>query len=331
MVKIRKISLGEFPLILAPMEDITNHAFRILCKKYGADVLYSEFIASDALVRNIPKSLEKTIFDNHERPFGIQIFGNDPAVMAEAAMIVESFCPDFIDLNFGCPVKKVVAKGGGAALLNDIPKMLKITEAVVKAVQIPVTIKTRLGWDEKNKPIVELAEKLQDSGAAAIAIHARTKAQMYGGKSDWTLIGEVKKNQNMKIPVFGNGDIDSPEMAIEMKNKFGIDGLMIGRATIGNPFIFNQIKNFMNKGILIKEQPLKIRVEACKELLLNTIITHGERKGILLLRKHYTNFFKGINNFKPTRMKLVTSTSVNEIIDLLDEIEKKFNSSYLTE
>jgi len=327
MIKIGKISIEKFPLVLAPMENITGSPFRLMCKTYGADILYSEFIASDALVRNVSKSIEKIQFEPEERPIGIQIFGNNPDVMAEAGSIVAAFKPDFIDLNFGCPVRKVVAKGGGAALLNDLPKMIAITNAVVKAVDLPVTVKTRLGWDHQNMPVVTLAESLQDVGAAAIAIHGRTKAQMYGGKADWTLIGHVKNNPRMHIPVFGNGDIDCPEKALEMRNSYGVDGLMIGRATSGSPWLFTQIHDYFNKGVYQKDWPLLERIDACRKLLFKSIECYGERKGIISVKKHYAGFFKSLPRFKPIRLKLVTSSDLNDILRTLDDIENSIHGS----
>lgn len=324
MIKIGKITIQDYPIILAPMEDVTDSPFRLLCKRNGADILYSEFVAAEALVREAQRSYDKIVYDDAERPFAVQIFGSDPAVMAEAAAIVETYKPDFLDLNFGCPVKKIVAKGGGAALLKDPQKMIEITKAVVRNVQLPVTVKTRLGWDEKDKPIVYLSEALQDAGAAAIAIHARTKSQMYVGKADWHLIGEVKKNPTMHIPVFGNGDIDSPEAAYHAKEKYKVDGLMVGRAAVGNPWIFKQIKHYLNTGDLLPEPSLEEKTEACIWFLKKSVETKGEKRGIFHLRRHYATFFKGLRDFKSTRMKLVTSNSVDDICCILNEIPQTY-------
>ncbi len=323
LTNIGKISLPPYPLILAPMEDITDSSFRMLCKSYGADLLYTEFIASDALVRYVPRSLKKLEFEPMERPIGVQIFGRCPDTMAEAAAIAESYQPDFIDLNFGCPVKKVVNKGGGAALLNNPSKMIEITNAVVKKVKIPVTVKTRLGWDDKNKPIVEVAEHLQDAGASAIAIHGRTKAQMYGGKADWSLIGEVVRNPAMHIPVFGNGDVICPKTAMNVRQEYGVHGVMIGRACIGNPWLFDQIKHFFKTRQLKPPPDIKKRIEVCKWFLLKSVELKGEKRGIFHLRRHYSAFFKGLPNIKNLRMQLVTSNSVEEIMDILDNIPER--------
>ena len=308
------------------MEDVTDSAFRSLCKENGADVLYSEFIASDGIIRDVKKSLSKISFNESERPYGVQIFGKDISTLVEAAQIVQSYNPDFIDLNFGCPVKKVVNKGGGAALLNDTAKMVKIAEAVVRNVNLPVTVKTRIGWDNSKKNIVEIAEKLQDAGIKAIAIHGRTKAQMYTGDADWTLIGEVKNNPRMHIPVFGNGDINSPQKALEYKNKYGVDGIMIGRASIGNPWIFNRIKAYLETGQVLPEPDISEKVDACITYLRNSIALNGRVTGILKMRRHYSNFFKAIPNFKPFRLELVTSDSEEEIILKLNEIKVKFSN-----
>ncbi len=310
-------------LILAPMEDITDPPFRVICKRFGADVMVSEFISSEGLIRDAIKSLHKLDFSESERPVGIQIFGHDENSMCLAAEVAERANPDFVDINWGCPVKKIVAKGAGAAILNDIPKMVKITASVVKAVKLPVTIKTRLGWDENNKNIVDIAERLQDVGIKAISIHGRTKAQLYKGDADWTLIGEVKKNSRMYIPVFGNGDITSPEKAKEML-QYDLDGLMIGRATIGNPWIFKQIKEYFKTGIIPPLPTINERVEICKEHLKNAIEWKGERTGIAESRKHYSGYFKGIPDFKPYRIILVTSNDSNQIFDTLEEIKIKF-------
>ena len=254
MVKIRTIELGEFPILLAPMEDVSDPPFRALCKRHGADLMYTEFISSEGLIRDAAKSVQKMVIFEYERPIGVQIFGSDVESMVHAAQIIEKVNPDILDINYGCPVKKVACKGAGAGLLQDIPKMVKLTEAVVKAVNIPVTVKTRLGWDDQTKNIVETAERLQDIGIEALTIHGRTRKQMYKGEADWTLIGAVKDNQRMKIPIFGNGDIDTPEKALLYKNRYGVDGIMIGRASIGNPWIFNEMKAFLKEGSGLSDQ-----------------------------------------------------------------------------
>lgn len=320
MPKIGNTILPDLPLLLAPMEDITDPPFRLICKRMGADVMITEFISSEGLIRDASKSLVKLDFDEAERPVGIQIFGHDMDSMARAAEVAATANPNFIDINWGCPVKKVAVKGAGSGILNDIPKMIRITEAVVKATKLPVTVKTRLGWDENDKPIVDIAEKLQDVGIQAISIHGRTKAQLYKGEADWTLIGEVKKNPRMKIPVFGNGDIDSPQKAKDML-KYGADGLMIGRATIGNPWIFREVKHFLETGNLLQPADIREKVAVCREHLLGSVKWKGERVSIAEMRKHYSGYFKGIIDFKPFRIKLVTSNDLNEILDTLSVIE----------
>ncbi|MFZ4740643.1 MAG: tRNA dihydrouridine synthase DusB [Bacteroidales bacterium] len=319
MLKIGNILIPNFPLLLAPMEDITDPPFRALCKRFGADIMITEFISSEGLIRDVTKSLEKLDFDETERPVGIQIFGHNLEAMCRATEVAEEANPDFIDINWGCPVKKVASKGAGSGILNDIPKMVKITEAIVKSTHLPVTVKTRLGWDEQSKPIVEIAERLQDVGIKAISIHGRTKAQLYHGEADWTLIGEVKQNPRMKIPVFGNGDIISPQKAKEML-KFGTDGLMIGRACIGNPWIFKEIKYFFETGNLLSPPDMSEKVAVCKEHIIRSVEWKGEKIGIFEMRKHYSGYFKNISDFKPYRMKLVTSTSVDEIFEVLEKV-----------
>ncbi len=320
MVKIGDIVIPNFPLLLSPMEDITDPPFRALCKRFGADIMITEFISSEGLIRDVTKSIEKLDFNETERPVGIQIFGHNIDSMCRATEVAEKANPDFIDINWGCPVKKVASKGAGSGILNDIPKMVKITEAIVRSTQLPVTVKTRLGWDEHNKPIVEIAERLQDVGIKAISIHGRTKAQLYRGEADWTLIGEVKNNPRMKIPVFGNGDIDSPQKAKEMI-KYGTDGLMIGRATVGNPWIFREIKTFLETGNILPSPSMNEKVAICKEHICKSIEWKGEKVGITEMRKHYSGYFKNIPNFKPHRIKLVTSTSLEEIFETLSIIE----------
>jgi len=321
LVKIGNIEVGDFPLILAPMEDITDSPFRVICKRHGADVLVTEFIAAEGLIRDAEKSNNKMRFDPAERPVGIQIFGDNVQSMMKAAEVAEAAGPDFIDLNFGCPVRKIVMKGGGAALLQDIPKMIRMTKAVVQSTRLPVTVKTRLGWDEEHKDIVEIAGRLQDAGISAIAIHARTRAQLYGGKADWTLIGEVKKNPFMKIPVFGNGDIDSGPKAEEMKNRYGVDGILIGRAATGNPWIFGEIKSWMSEHMIHPPPTIAERTDTVREHLKNSIAYKGERATLFEIRKLYSGYFKGIQNFKEWRMKLVTAKSTDDVLGILEQID----------
>ena len=325
MVKIRNIELGEFPLLLAPMEDVSDPPFRALCKKYGADLMYTEFISSEGLIRDAAKSVQKLDIYEYERPVGIQIFGYDIESMREATRIIERTNPDIIDINFGCPVKKVTCKGAGAGMLQNIPKLIQMTDAIVKETNLPVTIKTRLGWDEQSKFVVSTSEQLQDVGVEAISIHGRTRVQLYKGDADWTLIGEVKNNPRMKIPIFGNGDIDSPEKALEYRNRYGIDGIMIGRASIGYPWIFNEVKHFMNTGAHLAPPGIKERVEAAREHLQMSVNWKGEGLGIAEMKRHYTNYFKGIAHFKDYRLKLVTSFQLNEIMDILNYIAEHEN------
>ena len=320
MVKIRNIDLGDFPLLLAPMEDVSDPPFRYVCKQNGADLMYTEFISSEGLIRDAIKSKKKLDIFDYERPVGIQIFGGDEEAMAMSAKIVDTTQPDLLDINFGCPVKKVVCKGAGAGVLKDIDLMVRLTNAVIKSTSLPVTIKTRLGWDDNSKNIVEVAERMQDIGVTAISIHGRTRTQMYKGDADWTLIGEVKNNPRMKIPVFGNGDVDTPEKALEMKNKYGVDGVMIGRAAIGNPWFFNEVKHFLKTGEHLPPPTMEQRSLVCKTHLLKSCEWKGERLGIIEMRRHYANYFKGMNNFKQTRHKLVTCDDLNEILETLDNI-----------
>jgi len=320
MVKIRNIELGEFPLLLAPMEDVSDPPFRALCKKHGADLMYTEFISSEGLIRDAAKSVQKLDIYEYERPIGIQIFGSDIESMKQAALIIEKTNPDILDINYGCPVKKVACKGAGAGILQDIPKMIKMTEEIVKSTSLPVTVKTRLGWDENTKFVVDTAERLQDIGIEAISIHGRTRKQMYKGEADWTLIGEVKNNSRMKIPVFGNGDIDTPQKAVEYKERYGVDGIMIGRATIGYPWFFNEVKHFMKTGETLPSPTISERVEVAKDHLLMSIRWKGETLGINEMKRHYTNYFKGIAHFKDYRSKLVSSNELNEILDTLNFI-----------
>jgi len=329
MVKIRNIELGDFPLLLAPMEDVSDPPFRALCKENGADLMYTEFISSEGLIRDAVKSVQKLDIFEYERPIGIQIFGSDIDSMIRATEITEQTNPDIIDINYGCPVKKVACKGAGAGILQDIPKMVEMTKQIVNTTKLPVTVKTRLGWDENSKYIVEVAERLQDVGIEAISIHGRTRKQMYKGEADWSLISEVKNNPRIKIPVFGNGDIDSPEKALDYKNRFGIDGIMIGRASIGYPWIFNEIKHFLETGKHLDKPGIKERVAITRRHLEMSIKWKGETLGIAEMKRHYTNYFKGIAHFKEFRTKLVTSFDYQEITETLHFIEKEFSDESL--
>ena len=320
MPTIGNIDLGEFPLLLAPMEDVSDPPFRRLCKMHGADMLYSEFISSEGLIRDAIKSRQKLDIFDYERPVGIQIFGGDEEAMALSAKIVATVNPDLVDINFGCPVKKVVSKGAGAGVLKDIDLMVRLTKAVVNSTSLPVTVKTRLGWDEQSINIEEVAERLQDVGISALTIHARTRSQMYKGHSDWSYIAKVKNNPRMHIPIFGNGDIDSPEKALEYRNKYGIDGIMIGRAAIGYPWIFNEIKHYFATGELLPSPTIADRVEAAKNHLLWSVEWKGERQGGVEMRRHYANYFKGIPNFKEHRHKLVTLDASQEVVKALDNV-----------
>ena len=320
MPKIGNIDLGEFPLLLAPMEDVSDPPFRRLCKMHGADMLYSEFISSEGLIRDAIKSRQKLDIFDYERPVGIQIFGGDEEAMALSAKIVATVNPDLVDINFGCPVKKVVSKGAGAGVLKDIDLMVRLTKAVVNSTTLPVTVKTRLGWDEQSINIEEVAERLQDVGISALTIHARTRSQMYKGHSDWSYIAKVKNNPRIHIPIFGNGDIDSPEKALEYRNKYGIDGIMIGRAAIGYPWIFNEIKHYFATGELLPSPTIADRVEAAKNHLLWSVEWKGERQGVVEMRRHYANYFKGIPNFKEHRHKLVTLDASEEVVKALDNV-----------
>ena len=323
MIKIGNIELPDFPLLLAPMEDVSDPPFRALCKEQGADVVYTEFISSEGLIRSAQKSVMKLDIFEKERPVGIQIFGANLDSMLESVDIVESVKPDIIDINFGCPVKKVVSKGAGAGILKDIDLMVKLTKEMCKRTKLPITIKTRLGWDENSIKIVEVAERLQDVGAKAIAIHGRTRAQMYKGNADWTLISEVKNNQRMIIPVFGNGDINSPEKARIMRDEYGLDGAMIGRTAIGNPWFFNEVKQYLKNGETIESPSIGQRITTAKRHLEMSIKWKGERLGLLETRRHYSNYFKGIPDFKPYRTRLVTSDAIDDIMDVFQELESK--------
>ncbi len=323
-MKIGSIELKGTPLFLAPMEDITDPSFRAICKPFGADVMYTEFISSEGLIRDAKKSLQKLNFEEKERPIGVQIFGHNTESMVEAAIVSADAKPDLIDINFGCPVRKVTGKGAGAALLRDIPKMLEITKAVVNAVKIPVTVKTRLGWDDNDKPIVELSEMLQDTGIQALSIHGRTRNQLYKGISDWTLIGEVKNNPRIHIPIIGNGDISSADIALSMKEKYGVDGLMIGRGAIGNPWLFKEIKHLLETGEQLPKPNMAERVAVCKEHIYLSNKWKGEQVSLREIRKHYTNYFKGYYNIKPYRLRLVTAKSFEDIFQILDELLNEF-------
>ena len=324
MSKIGNIDVGEFPLLLAPMEDVSDPPFRALCKEQGADVVYTEFVSSEGLIRDAAKSVQKLDIYEYERPVGIQIFGSDLDAMLQTVDIVEKTKPDIIDINYGCPVKKVVCKGAGAGILKDIDKMVRLTEAMVKRTNLPVTVKTRLGWDDESIHIVEVAERLQDVGCKAISIHGRTRAQMYKGEADWHKIAEVKNNPRLHIPVFGNGDVNTPERAVQMRDEFGLDGAMIGRASIGNPWFFHQVKHYMEHGFHADPPSMAERVDIARRHLEMSIAWKGERTGIHETRRHYTNYFKGIPNFKPYRQKLVTSDEPTELWDTFYEIREKF-------
>ena len=324
MVKIGNIDLGAFPLLLAPMEDVSDPPFRRLCKLHGADMLYSEFISSEGLIRDAIKSRQKLDIFDYERPVGIQIFGGDEEAMALSAKIVATVRPDLVDINFGCPVKKVVSKGAGAGVLKDIDLMVRLTKAVVSSTDLPVTVKTRLGWDESSINIEEVAERLQDVGISALTIHARTRSQMYKGHSDWSYIAKVKNNPRIHIPIFGNGDIDSPQKALEYRNKYGVDGIMIGRAAIGYPWIFREIKHYFATGELQSPPTIADRVAAACNHLIWSVEWKGERQGVLEMRRHYANYFKGLPNFKEHRQRLVTLDSAAEIVTALEEIVAKY-------
>ncbi|HZJ58870.1 MAG TPA: tRNA dihydrouridine synthase DusB [Chitinophagaceae bacterium] len=320
MINIGNIRLTPFPLLLAPMEDVSDPPFRAVCKANGADLMYTEFISSEGLIRDAIKSRQKLDIFDYERPIGIQIFGGDEEAMAMSAKIVEAVHPDLVDINFGCPVKKVVTKGAGAAVLKDIDAMVRLTEAVIRSTSLPVTVKTRLGWDENSKNIEEVAERLQDIGIEALAIHGRTRAQLYKGEADWTLIAKVKSNPRIRIPIFGNGDIDSPEKALEYKNRYGVDGIMIGRAAIGYPWIFNEIRHFIKTGEHLAPPTIEQRVEVIRQHLHHSVQWKGLLPGINEMRRHYTNYLKGLPNIKEYRLKLVTVRSVEEIDEVLNDI-----------
>ncbi len=321
MAKIAHIDLGENPLLLAPMEDVSDPPFRRLCKKHGADMLYTEFISSDGLIRDADKSTKKLDIYPDERPVGIQIFGGEEEAMSLSAKIVERAGPELLDINYGCPVKNVVCKNAGSGILRDIDKMVRLTETIVKSTNLPVTVKTRLGWDANSIKIIEVAERLQDIGIKAISIHCRTKHQMYTGKADWSWIARVKENPRLHIPVFGNGDVSTPEDAKRMLNDYGADGVMIGRAAIGHPWIFREVKHYLKTGEHLAQPTLAERLEACKEHVMHSIEWKGHNLGLLEMRRHYAPYFKGLENIKTFRSRLVLSMSVQEIYDILGEIE----------
>lgn len=326
MVKIGNIELGNFPLLLAPMEDVSDPPFRAVCKEHGADVMYTEFISSEGLIRDAAKSTQKLDIFEYERPIGIQIFGSNIDSMKQATEIASYANPDIIDINYGCPVKKVACKGAGAGILQDIPKMVEMTAEIVKSTHLPVTVKTRLGWDDNTKYIEEVAERLQDIGIKALSIHGRTRKQMYKGDADWTLIGNIKNNPRVTIPIFGNGDIDSPEKAKRYKETYGVDGIMIGRATIGNPWIFNEIKQYIETGLKLEPPTISERVDVCKRHFEFGIKWKGDVLGIVEMRRHYSNYFKGISHFKDYRTRLLSTMDQNEIIAILDEVAEKFSA-----
>jgi tRNA-dihydrouridine synthase B len=324
MVKIGNISLPEFPLLLAPMEDVSDPPFRAVCKDNGADLMYTEFISSEGLIRDAMKSRRKLDIFEYERPVGIQIFGGDEEALALSAKIVETVQPDLLDINFGCPVKKVACKGAGAGVLKDIDLMVRLTDAVVKSTSLPVTVKTRLGWDEKSLNIEEVAERLQDVGIKALAIHGRTRCQMYKGEADWSLIAKVKNNPRIHIPIFGNGDIDSPQKALEYKNRYGVDGIMIGRAAIGYPWIFNEIKHYFATGEMLPLPTIDARVAVCKKHLQRSVEWKGPIVGINEMRRHYANYLKGLPGIKEFRNRLVTLREIAEVEAVLDEVESTY-------
>ncbi|RYD58964.1 MAG: tRNA dihydrouridine synthase DusB [Sphingobacteriales bacterium] len=330
MAKIGNIELGECPLLLAPMEDVSDPPFRAVCKEHGADLMYTEFISSEGLIRDAIKSRQKLDIFDYERPVGIQIFGGDEEAMALAAGIVDTTNPDLLDINFGCPVKKVVCKGAGAGVLKDIDLMVRLTKAVVRSTRLPVTVKTRLGWDDSTKNIEEVAERLQDVGIQALTVHGRTRVQMYKGEADWRLIAKVKENRRIQIPIFGNGDIDSPQKALEYKNRYGVDGIMIGRAAIGYPWIFREIKHFLATGETLSLPTLTERIAACKKHLYGSVQWKGEKLGILEMRRHYANYLKGLSHIKEFRTRLVTTESLAELDEIFSEIEAHYSKQELT-
>lgn len=326
MVKIGNIDLGEFPLLLAPMEDVSDPPFRALCKQEGADMMYTEFISVEGLIRDARKSVEKLDIYPYERPIGIQIFGAELTSMMKAAEIVEAAQPEVLDINYGCPVKKVVSKFCGAGILQDIPRMVELTKTVVNSTNLPVTVKTRLGWDDNSIRIGEIAERLQDVGIQALSIHGRTRKQMYKGEADWTEIGKIKDNPRIKIPIFGNGDIDSPQKAEEYRNRYGVDGVMIGRASIGYPWIFREIKHYFKTGEILPPPDIHERVEAARKHLKFSLEWKGPVVGVVEMRRHYTNYFKGYRDIKQYRSRLVSTMNHDELFAILDEIESVYSN-----
>lgn len=324
MAKIGNIELGEFPLLLAPMEDVSDPPFRSICKELGADVVYTEFISSEGLIRDAAKSIQKLDIYEKERPVGIQIFGANLESMLRTVEIVEQSGPDFIDINFGCPVKKVVSKGAGAGILKDIPLMEKITREMVRHTRLPVTVKTRLGWDDESIYILDVAERLQDAGVKALAIHGRTRSQMYKGSATWEPIAEVKNNPRMFIPIFGNGDVDSPEKAMVMRDKYGLDGAMIGRASIGNPWFFDQVKHFFKTNTHLEPPTLEERIRVVRKHLETAIAWNGVQAGLLETRRHYSNYFKGYPDFKEYRTRMVTAATKEEVFAVFDDVLIKY-------
>ena len=325
-MKIRNIDLGEQPVVLAPMEDVTDPAFRLMCKRFGADMVYTEFVSADALIRSVNKTMAKLNIDEQERPVAIQIYGKDVPTMVEAARIVEEAKPDILDLNFGCPVKRVAGKGAGAGMLQNVPLMLEITKAVVDAVKIPVTVKTRLGWDHDHRIIVDLAEQLQDCGIEALTVHGRTRAQMYTGEADWTLIGDIKKNPRMRIPVIGNGDVTTPQRAKECFEKYGVDGIMIGRASFGRPWIFKEVKHYLETGEELPPLSFDWKMEVLRQQVIDSVNLLDEHRGILHVRRHLANspMFKGIPNFKETRIAMLRTETVKDLFSILDYIKGNY-------
>ncbi|MBO4418164.1 MAG: tRNA dihydrouridine synthase DusB [Bacteroidales bacterium] len=323
-MRIADIDFGERPLFLAPMEDVTDASFRYICKKFGAAMVYTEFVSSDALVRDVPKSIQKLTIYDYERPIGIQIYGHLPDAMVDSAVKVEAFNPDVIDINFGCPVKKIAGRGAGSGMMREPDKMVEITRRVVEAVHTPVTVKTRLGWDNDSKIIVELAERLQDAGISALTIHGRTRAQMYKGEADWTLIGEVKNNPRMHIPIIGNGDIRTPQEAKAAFDRYGVDAIMVGRASFGHPWVFREMRHYLDTGEELPPMSVAERVALAKDHLAKSIEIKGERRGVFEMRRHLSCYFKGLENFKETRMKLVTSTDIDALYETLDFIGRNW-------
>jgi len=328
-MKIGPIQLPEYPVFLAPMEDVTDPPFRYMCKKFGVDMMYSEFVSSDALIRNVKKSLQKMEIHPDEHPFGIQLYGKHISAMVESARITESMKPDLLDLNYGCPVKKVAMKGAGAGLLRDVPLVIKMTRELVKSTSLPVTVKTRLGWDEENKNILEVAKRLQDTGIQALSIHGRTRAQMYRGKADWDLIGEVKNDPDIHIPIIGNGDVDSPQKAKEMFDKYGVDAVMIGRAAIGRPWLFREIRHYLDTGELLPPFTVSEQVDLITEHLRKVLETREPRRAVISMRRFFAVSFKGLFNFRETRIRLLRADDPETVLSILSEIKEKWGDQEL--